>query len=138
MKKGGFYMTITLINPPEMVKPPGLSYGAMGSGRTLFMAGQIGINAQGNLVSDDLVGQFHRALDNLVRVVEEAGGKPEHIVKINLLVLDKDEYKERSKEIGKAYRELMGRHFPAMTLAEVKGLYLDEAKVEIEAVAMLP
>ena len=131
-------MTISLINPPDMVKPPGFSYGAMGSGRTLFMAGQIGIDAQGNLVSDDLVGQFHCALGNLVRVVEDAGGKSEHIVKINLLVLDKDEYKERSKEIGKAYRELMGRHFPAMTLAEVKGLYLDEAKVEIEAVAISP
>ncbi len=82
--------------------------------------------------------QFDRSLGSVVRVVEAAGGKAEDIVKINLLVLDKNEYRERGREIGAAYRKHMGRHFPAMTLAEVKGLWDEGARVEIEAVAMLP
>jgi enamine deaminase RidA (YjgF/YER057c/UK114 family) len=90
------------------------------------------------MVSDDLVEQFDRAMASLVRVLEEAGGKPEDIVKITLLVLDKREYREKTRDLGKAYRKHLGRHFPAMTLAEVKGLYEDEAKVEIEGMAMIP
>ncbi len=82
--------------------------------------------------------QFDRSLGSVVRVVEAAGGKAEDIVKINLLVLDKNEYRERAREMGAAYRKHMGRHFPAMTLAEVKGLWDEGARVEIEAVAMLP
>jgi enamine deaminase RidA (YjgF/YER057c/UK114 family) len=83
------------------------------------------------------VEQFDRALGSVVQVVKEAGGKAEDIVKINLLVLDKNDYRERGRDMGAAYRKHMGRHFPAMTLAEVKGLWDEGAKVEIEAVAML-
>lgn len=131
-------MATTLINPPDLMRPRGYSHGATGTGRMLFIAGQIGADREGKLVSDDLVEQFDRALGSLVRVVEEAGGKPEDMVKINILVLDKREYGKRGKEIGKIYLEHMGRHFPAMTLAEVKGLYDDGAKVEIEGIAMIP
>jgi len=131
-------MATTLINPPDLVKPLGYSHGATGTGRTLFIAGQIGSDKEGVLVSGDLVEQFDRALGSVVRVVEEAGGKAEDIVKINLLVLDKNEYRERGRDMGATYRKHMGRHFPAMTLAEVKGLWDEGAKVEIEAVAILP
>lgn len=130
-------MAVTLINPPDLMKPFGYSHGATGTGRILFIAGQTGADKEGKLVSKDLVAQFDRALEGVVRVVEEAGGKPEDIAKITLLVLDKREYQERGREIGAAYRKHMGRHFPAMTLAEVKGLYDDDAKVEIDAEAIL-
>jgi enamine deaminase RidA (YjgF/YER057c/UK114 family) len=131
-------MATTLINPPDLATPRGFSHGATGTGRLLFIAGQTGTDKEGKLVSDDLVAQFDQALGGVVRVVQEAGGKPEDIVKINLLVLDKREYRERGRDIGRAYRKHLGRHFPAMTLAEVKGLFDDGAKVEIEAVAMVP
>ena len=131
-------MTTTLINPSALVKPIGYSHGAIGSGRLLFIAGQVGTDKEGNYVSDDLVAQVDRALGNIVCVLDEAGGKPEDIVKINFLVVDKREYREKAREIGKAFGKHIGRHFPAMTLAEVKGLWDDEAKVEIEAVAMIP
>ena len=131
-------MSTTLINPPDLVKPKGYSHGAIGTGRVLFIAGQTGIDKEENVVSDDIAAQFDQAMDNLVCVLKAAGGKPEDIVKITLLVLDKNEYRERARDIGKAYRKHLGRHFPAMTLAEVKSLYEDEYKVEIEAVAILP
>ncbi|MFC1856585.1 RidA family protein [Thermodesulfobacteriota bacterium] len=131
-------MATTLINPPDLAEPKGFSHGAIGTGRVLFIAGQTGIDKEENVISDDLVAQFDQAMGNLVCVLTAAGGKPEDIVKITLLVLDKNEYRENARDIGKAYRKHLGRHFPAMTLAEVKGLYEDEYKVEIEAVAILP
>jgi enamine deaminase RidA (YjgF/YER057c/UK114 family) len=131
-------MATTLINPPDLAPPRGFSHGAIGSGRLLYVAGQTGTDQTGKIVSADLVAQFDRALAAVTRVVQAAGGKPEDIVKINLLVVNKNEYREKGKEIGAAYRKYMGRHFPAMTLAEVKGLFEDDAKVEIEAVAMVP
>ncbi|MBI3301482.1 MAG: RidA family protein [Deltaproteobacteria bacterium] len=131
-------MATTLINPPDLATPRGFSHGAIGTGRTLFIAGQTGTDKDGKIVSDDLVAQFDQALSGVVRVVQAAGGKPEDIVKINLLVVNKREYRERGRDIGTAYRKHLGRHFPAMTLAEVKGLFEDDAKVEIEAVAMVP
>jgi enamine deaminase RidA (YjgF/YER057c/UK114 family) len=131
-------MATTLLNPPDLAPPRGFSHGAIGSGRLLYVAGQTGTDQTGKIVSADLVAQFDRALAAVTRVVQAAGGKPEDIVKINLLVVNKNEYREKGKEIGAAYRKYMGRHFPAMTLAEVKGLFEDDAKVEIEAVAMVP
>jgi len=102
---------------PDLVKPLGYNHGTIGTGRLLFISGQIGYDKEGNLMSDDLVVQFDRALGSVVRVVEEAGGKAEDIVKMNLLILDKNEYSERVRDTGAAYRKHMGRHFPAMTLA---------------------
>ena len=131
-------MTVTLINPKDLAAPRGYSHGAMGGGRVLYVAGQIGWDEQGRFVSDDLVAQFERALASVVRVLHEAGAKAEDVLKLNLYVLDKREYQARSRDIGAAYRKHMGRHFPAMTLAEVKGLFDEGAKVEIEAVAVVP
>lgn len=131
-------MATTIVNPKDLAPPRGYSHGAMGTGKVLYIAGQIGSDGEGELVSPDLVQQFDQAMANLVRVVQEAGGKPEDVVKMNLYVLDKKEYRDRGRDIGVAYRKHMGRHFPAMTLAEVKGLFDDGAKVEIEAVAVLP
>ncbi len=131
-------MAGTIVNPKDLAPPRGFSHGMIASGRTLYVAGQTGTDEQGKSVGPDLVQQFDRALASVVRVVQEVGGKAGDIVKMNLYVVDKKEYREKGKEIGAAYRTHMGRHYPAMTLAEVKGLFEDEAKVEIEAIAMLP
>jgi len=131
-------MAATVVSPKDLAPPRGFSHGMIASGRTLYVAGQTGTDEQGKSVGPDLVQQFDRALASVVRVVQEAGGKAEDIVKMNLYVLDKKEYREKGKEIGAVYRKHMGRHYPAMTLAEVKGLFEDVAKVEIEAVAVLP
>jgi enamine deaminase RidA (YjgF/YER057c/UK114 family) len=108
-----------------------------GTGELLFVAGQIGSTRTGPLVSADLVAQFAQALDNVLDVVWAAGGRPESVARFVLYVTDKREYRDRSKPIGEAYRKRMGKHFPAMTLVEVKSLLEDDAKVEIEAVALL-
>lgn len=131
-------MTLTLLNPPDLAPPKGFSHGAIGFGRQLFVAGQTGTTNDGQMVSEDLVAQFDQALANVMHVVKAAGGKSEDIVKINLLIVNRKEYRERGREIGAAYRKHLGRHYPAMTLAEVKGLFEEEAKVEIEAIAMVP
>jgi enamine deaminase RidA (YjgF/YER057c/UK114 family) len=131
-------MATTLINPPELAPPRGFSHGAIGTGRLLHVAGQTGTDQTGKTLSDDIAAQFDQALGNVLRVVRAAGGKPEDIVKINLLITDRQEYMAKARDIGAAYRKHLGRYFPAMTLAEVKGLFEEAAKVEIEAVAMVP
>ena len=107
-------------------------------GRLLFIAGQIGWDQNQRIVSTDLADQFDRALANVITVVTEAGGQPEQIARLVIYVTDKNEYRARMKEIGERYRARMGKHFPAMVLVEVKGLLEAGAKVEIEAVAVLP
>jgi len=132
-------MSIRLINPKSLGAPRGYSNGALSDpgARTLFIAGQIGWNEQQQIVSDDLVEQFDRALANVVAVVIEAGGNPEQIARLIIYVTDKNEYRDRMPEIGERYRVRMGKHFPAMVLVEVKGLLDDRAKIEIEGTAVL-
>ncbi|MFQ5766951.1 MAG: RidA family protein [Acidobacteriota bacterium] len=130
-------MATTIVNPKDLAPARGYSHGAAGTGKMLYIAGQIGWDSKAHLVSTDLVQQFDRAMANLLRVVQEAGGHPEDVVKMNLFVLDKKEYRQREREIGMVYRKRMSRHYPAMTLVEVRGLYDEGAKVEIEAVAIL-
>jgi enamine deaminase RidA (YjgF/YER057c/UK114 family) len=125
------------VNPGTLASPVGYSHGIRGAGELLFVAGQIGWDQQGRMVSADFVDQFAQALDNVLQVVEAAGGKPESVTRMVLYVTDKREYRSRRKSIGEAYRKRMGRHFPAMTLVEVRGLLEDDAQVEIEAVALL-
>ena len=105
--------------------------------RLLFIAGQIGWNEQQKIVSGDLVEQFDRALANLISVVDQAGGSPDTIARLVIYVTDKNEYKKNMSEIGARYRKHMQKHFPAMTLVEVKSLLDDEAKVEIDGIAVL-
>jgi enamine deaminase RidA (YjgF/YER057c/UK114 family) len=132
-------MSLEFINPEMLGAPRGYSNGVLApaGGRLLFVAGQIGWDGRQRLVSEDFVEQFDRALANLVTVVIEAGGGPENIARLVVYVTDKREYQARTREVGERWRALMGRHFPAMALVEVKGLLEDGAKVEIEGVAVI-
>lgn len=132
-------MTLKLINPASLGSPRGYSNGVVTEpgGKLLFVAGQIGWDEQQKIVSADFVEQFDRALANVVSVVNEAGGMPERIARLVIYVTDKKEYVARRQEVGERYRARMGKHFPAMVLVEVAGLLDDEAKVEIEGVAVL-
>lgn len=133
-------MAFTLINPDTLGAPSGYSHGlvADANGKLLFIAGQIAWNEQQKIVSQDFVEQFDRALGNVVTVLNAAGGKPEHIVRIVIYVTDKIAYRERTREVGERYRKHLGKHYPAMVLVQVAGLLDDAAKVEIEAMAVLP
>lgn len=131
-------MSFTLINPESLGAPHGYSNGVLvEGGRLLFVAGQIAWDQQQQIVSADIVEQFDQALANVMTVVGEAGGKPEHIARLLIYVTDKAEYRGRLREIGERYRARMDKHFPAMALVEVKGLLEDSAKIEIEAIAVL-
>ena len=104
----------------------------------MFIAGQIGWTGDCKWEARDFAGQFRQALLNILTVLKEADGKPEHIVRLTWYVLDKKEYLAALKEVGAAYRELMGRHYPTMAVVQVSGLVEDEARLEIEATAVVP
>ena len=127
-----------ILQPPGWASPKGFSNGVAASGRLVFIAGQVGWSGQGEWREKSFAGQFRQALANIVAVLKEAGGRPEHIVRLTWYVLDKREYLGAVKEVGAAYRELMGRHYPAMAVLEVSGLVEDEARLEIEATAVIP
>ena len=132
-------MDKTIINPASLARPSGYANGILTSGgRLLFLAGQTGMNATGQIAaSGDLVAQFTQALANLKTVVEDAGGTMTDIVKLTLFVTDKPAYRANLKPLGEAYRSFFGRYYPTMTLVEVKSLFDDEAVVEIEGLAVL-
>ena len=132
-------MTSRLINPSDLGSPRGYSNGMLvdANGKLLFIAGQIAWDQDQQIVSDDFVEQFDRALANVISVVTEAGGMPTNITRLGIYVTTKREYIERTKQVGEAYRKHMGKHFPAMVLLEVKSLLDERAKVEIEAIALL-
>jgi enamine deaminase RidA (YjgF/YER057c/UK114 family) len=124
---------------PRGWKPAkGFSNGVVAEGRMVFLAGQVGWNAEQRFESRDFVAQARQALANIVTLLGEAGGRAEHITRLTWFVLDKHDYLSRLRELGEAYRSVMGRHFPAMTLVQVGALVEDEAKVEIEATAVVP
>ena len=125
------------VNPSSLARPRGYSHGMKGSGEVLFVAGQIGWDGEGRMVSADFVAQFAQALDNVLAVVAAAGGTAASVARLVLYVTDKREYRSRQREVGEAWRRRMGKHFPAMALVEVRGLLEDDAKVELEAVALL-
>ena len=132
-------MSFDVINPESLGAPRGYSNGVVtdAGGRLLFIAGQVAWNERQEIVSDDLVEQFDRALANVITVVREAGGAPEHVARLVLYVTDKNQYRSRMREIGERYRARMGKHFPAMVLVEIKSLLEDGAKIEIEGMAVL-
>jgi len=125
------------VNPASLAPPRGYSHGMKGAGEVLFVAGQVGWDGQGRMVTGGFVAQFAQALDNVLAVVRAAGGGPASVARLTLYVTDKREYRAQQREVGEAYRRLMGKHFPAMALVEVRGLLEDDARVEIEAVALL-
>jgi enamine deaminase RidA (YjgF/YER057c/UK114 family) len=133
-------MALTLINPESLGSPKGYSNGLLADagGRLLFIAGQIAWDENQQIVSADFVDQFDKALANVMTVLESAGGKPADIARLVIYVTSKSEYRERTEEVGERYRKHMGKHFPAMVLVQVAGLLDDEAKVEIEGMAVLP
>ncbi len=126
------------LHPREWKRPNGFANGIAAEGRLVFLAGQIGWNAQQQFESDDFVAQTRQALANIAALVAEAGGKPEHITRLTWFVLDKHEYLSRLRQLGDAYRSVMGKHFPTMTLVQVGALVEDKARVEIEATAVVP
>jgi enamine deaminase RidA (YjgF/YER057c/UK114 family) len=130
-------MALKSVNPESLARPSGFSHGMKGGGELLFVAGQVGWDREAGLVSEDFVEQFARALDNVLVVVAAAGGTPESVARMVVYVTDKQEYRRRSREIGRAWRARMGRHYPAMVLVEVRSLLEDGAWVEIEATAVL-
>lgn len=126
------------LQPAHWKRPTGYANGISAKGRTIFVSGMIGWDAQGKLVSRDFVAQARQALINIVDVLAEAHAKPEHIVRMNWYVVDKKEYIAAHEQLGEAYREIIGRHYPAMTAVQVSALIEDGARVEIEVTAVLP
>src|SRR5512134_348662 len=131
-------MSPQVLLPPGWPRPRGYANGVVASGRQVFIAGMIGWDAEGVFHTDDFAGQVRQALLNIVSVLREAGGRPEHIVRMTWYVTDKREYLAAGKEIGRAFRELIGAYNAAMTAVEVRALIEDRAKVEIEATAVIP
>ena len=130
-------MTHDVIQPEGWAKAKGYANGIKTADNHLFVGGQIGWTAEQKFESHDFIGQMEQALKNIVAVVEAAGGKVENIVRLTWYVIDKKEYLARQREVGEVYRQVLGRHFPAMTMVVVAGLVEDEALLEIEATAVL-
>ena len=126
-----------IINPDSLARPSGYSHGIKAEGTFLAIAGQVVWDREGRIVGDDFVLQFAAALNNVVTVVKDAGGTPQNIVSLMIFVTDKRELLGSAKPLGAEYRRIIGRHFPAMTLVEVKGLIEPGAKVEIQDLAVL-
>ena len=129
---------LEFINPEGWAVPKGYSNGVVGAGRILFVGGQIGWNARCRFESDEFLHQFRQTLENVVAIVRAAGGGPEHIASMTWYVVDKREYLADAKALGRAYRDVMGRCFPAIACVEVKALIEDRARIEIQATALLP
>ena len=127
-----------VLQPPGWARAKGFSNGIAAKGTLVFIAGQIGWTGEGKWEAKDFAGQFRQALKNCIDVVAQAGGTPQHIVRLTWYITNKQEYLSSLKEVGVAYRALMGRHFPVMAVVEVSGLMEDQAKLEIEATAVVP
>jgi enamine deaminase RidA (YjgF/YER057c/UK114 family) len=127
-----------VIQPKNWPKPKGYANGIVASGSMLFLGGQVGWDETETIVSSNFVEQVKQALLNIVTILHEAGGKPEHIVRMTWYVTDRDAYMNSQKELGRVYTEVMGRHYPAMSLLVIKALVEEGAMVEIEATAVLP
>jgi enamine deaminase RidA (YjgF/YER057c/UK114 family) len=126
-----------VLQPPGWPRPKGYANGIAASGRMVFVAGQVGWNAEERFDSDDFVAQTRQALANIVAVLAEAGAGPASLVRMTWYVIDKQEYLDRARDLGAAYREVIGDHYPAMSLVEVAGLVERGAKLEIEATAVV-
>lgn len=126
------------LQPPGWKRPKGYANGIAARGTLVFVAGQVGWDESETFRTGDLAGQVRQALENVVAILAEGGAKPAHIVRMTWYLADKDEYNARLKDIGNAYREIIGMHFPTMTAIQVAGFVEPGAKVEIEATAVVP
>ena len=127
-----------ILQPPGWARAKGFSNGIAAEGRLVFIAGQVGWTGEGKWRERSFAGQFRQTLRNILEVLAQAQGRPEHIVRLTWYVLDKQEYLASLKDVGAAYRELMGRHYPVMAVVQVSGLMEEEARLEIEATAVIP
>jgi enamine deaminase RidA (YjgF/YER057c/UK114 family) len=130
--------TMKFLQPPDWTPPKGYANGIAARGTTVFVGGQIGWNGQQQFESDDFIDQTAQTLRNIVAVLKEGGAGPEHIVRMTWYVTDRNEYNSRLVELGAVYREVIGRHFPAMACVQVVALMEARAKIEIEATAVVP
>ncbi|HEX3913152.1 MAG TPA: RidA family protein [Steroidobacteraceae bacterium] len=131
-------MTGKTLQPAEWPRPKGYANGMSARGRMIFVSGQVGWDGDGRFVGDNLTGQVRQALRNIARVLGEDHAQPKHLVRLTWYVLSRDAYLREVREIGAAYREVMGKHFPAMSVVEVRALVEARALVEIEATAVVP
>lgn len=131
-------MSVQVLQPPHWPRPKGYTPGVMAVGRQIFVSGQFGCDERGVFQSDRLCDQVRVALENILTVLEEAGAGAEHIARLTWYIVDRDEYHAQLKEIGEAYRDAIGRRYPAMSMVQVAALLAPAAKVEIEAIAVLP
>jgi enamine deaminase RidA (YjgF/YER057c/UK114 family) len=131
-------MSIETLQPAEWTRPKGYANGMAARGRMIFISGQVGWDGQGHFASDNLAEQVKQALHNIVRVLKEARAEPRHLVRLTWFVLSREAYLREAREIGAGYREVLGKHFPAMSVVEVRGLVEQRALVEIEATAVIP
>jgi enamine deaminase RidA (YjgF/YER057c/UK114 family) len=131
-------MRTKTLQPAEWARPKGYANGVAARGQMIFISGQIGWDSSGQFNSDNLTEQVKQALRNIVRVLQEGHARPQHLVRLTWYVLNRDAYLREAREIGAAYREILGKHFPAMSVVEVQRLVEQRALVEIEATAVIP
>jgi len=129
---------VKTLQPPGWPRPKGYANGVSARGRMVFTAGVVGWDEAERFVADDLAGQFRQVLKNILAILAEDGAGPEHVVRMTCYVTSRDEYVAQAADIGAAWRETMGRHYPAMAVVEVSALVEPAAKVEIEAIAVVP
>jgi enamine deaminase RidA (YjgF/YER057c/UK114 family) len=127
-----------ILLPEGWPRPPGYSNGVIAEGRQIFIAGQVGWDAQGRFRSSHMADQVKQSLENILAILAQAKAGPEHIVRLTWYITSRDEYHAELKQIGAAYRGVMGKHFPAMSVVQVVALMEAQAKVEIEATAVIP
>jgi enamine deaminase RidA (YjgF/YER057c/UK114 family) len=131
-------MSIETLQPAEWMRPKGYANGISARGRLIFISGQIGWDGQCQFTSDTLAGQVRQTLLNIVRVLKEGRAQPHHLVRLTWFVRSREAYYREAREIGAAYREIVGKHFPVMSVVEVTALMEQQALVEIEATAVVP
>jgi enamine deaminase RidA (YjgF/YER057c/UK114 family) len=126
------------IDPPELARPSGFAHAVVGTGRTVFLAGQTGMDAEGRIVPGGVVAQFERALQNLLTALRAAGGGPEHLAQLTIYIVDVDDYRAHGRDIGAVWRRLVGTYYPASAGIGVARLWDPEALVELQGTAVLP
>lgn len=131
-------MTLEFVNPPELGTPSGFSHAVVGRGRTVFLAGQTALNAEGHIVGSTVVEQFEKALSNLLAALKAAGGDPSHLASLTIYIVDMDDYRAHSRDIGQVWKRLIGRSYPAVAGIGISRLWDAEALVELQGFAVLP
>ena len=130
-------MALQRVNPPELGRPSGFSHAVVGEGRTVFLAGQTALDASGQIVGEGVVAQFELALGNLLAALRAAGGEPEHLASLTVYIVDMDDYRAHAAEIGRVWKRLVGRDYPAMAGIGISRLWDAEALVEVQGFAVL-